>query len=65
MNYPLALDLDGSVTQAFKLTGLPETFFIDSAGVIRDHRIGVVQAEVARCIVAGLQRNDYAPDDCR
>ena len=65
MNYPLALDLDGTVTAAYKLTGLPETFFLDGNGVIRDHRIGLLRAEVARCVVNGLKEERYEPGNCR
>lgn len=65
MNYPIALDLDGSVTAAFKLTGLPETFFLDNNGVIRDHRIGQLRATVAECVVAGLAQGNHDPANCR
>ena len=65
MNYPIALDLDGSVTSAFKLTGLPETFFLDATGVIRDHRIGLLKASIAECVVAGIQRGNHDPANCR
>lgn len=65
MNYPLPLDADGSVAAAYRLTGLPETFFLDSGGVLRDHRIGLLRPEVARCIVANLEREGYKPRDCR
>jgi thiol-disulfide isomerase/thioredoxin len=65
MNYPLALDLDGEVTKAYRLTGLPETFFVDSAGILRDHRIGAVEPEIARCIVDGMLAGNHDPKDCR
>ena len=65
MNYPLALDLDGSVTGAYKLTGLPETFFLDADGVIRDHRIGLLRPEIARCIVNNLNQGRHEPGSCR
>lgn len=65
INYPLALDLDGEVTKAYRLTGLPETFFVDSAGILRDHRIGAVEPEIARCIVDGMLAGNHDPKDCR
>lgn len=65
INYPIALDLNGEVTRAYRLTGLPETFFVDSEGILRDHRIGVVRPATARCVVASLGRGDYDPKDCR
>ncbi|MBI2765952.1 MAG: TlpA family protein disulfide reductase [Chloroflexi bacterium] len=65
LNYPLPLDSDGRVTGSYKLTGLPETFFLDDAGIIRDHRIGQLRPEIARCIVAGIQAGNHKPEACR
>ncbi|MGK2964748.1 MAG: TlpA family protein disulfide reductase [Tepidiformaceae bacterium] len=65
VNYPLPLDSDGRVTGSYKLTGLPETFFLDGDGIIRDHRIGQLSADVARCIVAGIGAGRHEPKDCR
>ncbi len=65
MNYPLPLDLDGKVTATYHLTGLPETFFLDGEGVVRDHRIGVLKPEVARCVVEGIERGAHKPKDCQ
>ncbi|MGH2608639.1 MAG: TlpA family protein disulfide reductase [Tepidiformaceae bacterium] len=65
MNYPIALDSDGTVTRGYKLTGLPETYFLDRDGVIRDHRIGLVQQELARCIAESIAAGPHEPEDCR
>jgi thiol-disulfide isomerase/thioredoxin len=65
MNYPLPLDLDGSVTASYKLTGLPETFALDANGIVRDHRIGILKPAVARCIVTGIERDGHRPQDCQ
>lgn len=65
INYSLVLDLDGEVTRAYQLSGLPETFFLDASGIIRDHRIGRVEKEVARCIAAGILAGNHEPEDCR
>jgi thiol-disulfide isomerase/thioredoxin len=65
LNYPLPLDTDGRVTGSYKLTGLPETFFLDDQGVIRDHRIGQLRPEIARCIVAGIRAGNHDPEACR
>ena len=65
MNYPLPLDRNGEVTGSYKLTGLPESFFLDGQGVVRDHRIGIVRPGVARCIVSGIERGQHQPQDCR
>lgn len=65
VNYPTPLDTYGEVTGSYKLRGLPETFFLDEQGIIRDHRIGQLKPEVARCIVAGIQAGGHEPEDCR
>ncbi len=65
VNYPTPLDSYGEVTGSYKLRGLPETFFLDEQGIIRDHRIGQLQPDVARCIVAGIESGDHQPEDCR
>lgn len=65
VNYPTPLDSYGEVTGSYKLTGLPETFFLDGGGIIRDHRIGQLRPDVARCIVAGIRAGGHDPKDCR
>lgn len=65
INYVLPLDTMGEVTGSYKLTGLPETFFLDGTGIIRDHRIGQLRPDVARCIVAGIQAGGHEPEACR
>ncbi len=64
INYPTPLDSYGEVTGSYKLRGLPETFFLDGQGIIRDHRIGQLDPDVARCIVAGIQAGNHEPEDC-
>jgi len=65
VNYPTPLDSYGEVTGSYKLTGLPETFFLDEQGIIRDHRIGQLRPDIARCIVAGIKAGAHDPKDCR
>ena len=65
VNYVLPLDTTGEVTGSYKLTGLPETFFLDGEGVIRDHRIGQLRPDIARCIVSGIQTGEHEPEACR
>lgn len=65
INYPTPLDSYGEVTGSYKLRGLPETFFLDGEGVIRDHRIGQLQPDIATCIVAGIQEGNHDPKECR
>jgi peroxiredoxin len=43
MTYPVWLDPDERVSAQFLTTGVPETFLIDRAGVIRWRKIGPVQ----------------------
>jgi len=65
VNYPAPLDTYGEVTGSYRLRGLPETFFVDEQGIIRDHRIGQLDPDVARCIVAGIQSGNHEPEECR
>ena len=65
VNYPTPLDSYGQVTGSYKLRGLPETFFLDGEGIIRDHRIGQLDPDVARCIVTGIRGGSHEPEDCR
>ena len=65
VNYPTPLDSYGEVTGSYKLRGLPETFFLDEQGTIRDHRIGQLDPDIARCIVAGIRAGNHDPEDCR
>lgn len=65
VNYPTPLDRYGEVTGSYKLRGLPETFFLDEQGIIRDHRIGQLDPDIARCIVAGIRAGNHDPGACR
>lgn len=38
--YPMLLDADGSVSASYGLTGVPETFIVDKAGIVRKKLIG-------------------------
>jgi len=44
--FPILLDRDGSVGEAFRLGGMPETWFIDAQGVARFHWLGPVTFEM-------------------
>ncbi|HKZ50227.1 MAG TPA: TlpA disulfide reductase family protein, partial [Dehalococcoidia bacterium] len=35
MNFPIALDRRGDVTDEYRLLGIPTTYFIDGQGVVR------------------------------
>jgi len=40
---PVLIDMDGSVSSAYGLTGVPETFIVDKKGVLREKLIGPVE----------------------
>ncbi len=40
LHLPVALDTDGRVVQAYRLSAFPTTFFVDPQGVIRDLVVG-------------------------
>ncbi len=65
INYPLPIDFNGEVASSYKIRGLPTTFFLDGQGVIRDLRIGLLDPNVARCIVSNIERGQHVPSDCR
>lgn len=44
-SYFLALDKDGVTAIDYGVTGVPETFIIDSRGIVQFHQIGAVTAE--------------------
>lgn len=47
----LGADLDGQASMAFGVYGLPETFLIDSKGIIRKKYIGAITADRLKSIV--------------
>lgn len=40
--YPNGIDVDGKITAAYKVTGVPETFFVDKDGRLQGHWIGAI-----------------------
>ncbi len=46
VTFPHAPDLGTDISQAYEITGVPETFFIDSDGVIRHVQIGPVSQQM-------------------
>jgi cytochrome c biogenesis protein CcmG/thiol:disulfide interchange protein DsbE len=54
--YPGLLDPDGRTAIDYGVFGLPETFFIDRAGIVRSRQVGAVtEADLQRQIEAILQ----------
>ncbi|GAB4565275.1 MAG: TlpA disulfide reductase family protein [Anaerolineae bacterium] len=45
LTFPIGLDLDGSVSQAYRARALPMTYFIDRQGTIRDIVVGGPMSE--------------------
>jgi peroxiredoxin len=45
VEFPMLIDRDGEVGDEFHILGMPETFFIDRNGILREHFIGQFQSE--------------------
>ncbi len=54
VTFPAVLDSEGSVARAYRITGMPTTFFIDEGGVIRSAGAGLVTPETLRAELAKL-----------
>jgi cytochrome c biogenesis protein CcmG/thiol:disulfide interchange protein DsbE len=51
LTFPLARDTDGRVYVDYGVYGVPESFFVDSAGVVTHRWIGAVNAEDLRAVL--------------
>jgi peroxiredoxin len=47
LTFPVLLDRQGKVAQAYGLPGIPMTFLIDSEGIIKAYKIGAFQSQEA------------------
>lgn len=54
VTFPAVLDSEGRVAQAYRVSGMPTTFFIDETGVIRSAGAGLVTPETLRAELAKL-----------
>jgi cytochrome c biogenesis protein CcmG, thiol:disulfide interchange protein DsbE len=45
VTYPAALDPGGDVKRAYGITGIPQTFFVDADGVLRDRVYGITSKQ--------------------
>ncbi len=54
LTFPIVLDSDGKVADAYFAQGLPVTYFIDSEGVVKDFRIGGVDAALLEDKLAAI-----------
>lgn len=50
LTFPILIDPESKVGQAYGLTGLPETYIIDKQGVLREKFIGGVQWDSAEAL---------------
>jgi cytochrome c biogenesis protein CcmG, thiol:disulfide interchange protein DsbE len=61
LTYPIALDRNGSVTDAFRVFPLPTSFFIDAQGRIRYVHVGELTLKDVTARFTELQREGLAP----
>jgi peroxiredoxin len=54
IRFPILLDQDGSVLERYQVTGLPTSFFVDSAGTLRSLYRGALTDEVLRSSLAAI-----------
>ena len=59
--YPNGVDEAGSIAIDYGLRGIPEKFFIDQEGVVRQKFVGPMQADDLRAAIDGLLSADPAP----
>ncbi len=59
--YPNGVDEAGSIAIDYGLRGIPEKFFIDQEGVVRQKFVGPMQADDLRAAIDGLLSADPPP----
>ena len=58
LTFPILLDQDGTVGRSYRLTGLPESWLVDSSGILREHKIGAFsKAELEGLLDTWLTEN--------
>jgi peroxiredoxin len=45
ITYPILLDIDGAISDAYRVFGIPMSFFIDRNGLVKDSFIGMLTQE--------------------
>ena len=58
--YPNGVDETGSIAIDYGVRGIPEKFFIDQKGVVRQKFVGPMQADALRAAIDGLLSADSA-----
>ncbi len=59
--YPNGVDEAGKIAIDYGVRGIPEKFFIDQEGVVRQKFVGPMQAGDLRAAIDGLLSNDPPP----
>ena len=59
--YPNGVDEAGKIAIDYGVRGIPEKFFIDQEGVVRQKFVGPMQADDLRAAIDGLLSTDPAP----
>ncbi|NJL05431.1 MAG: TlpA family protein disulfide reductase [Chloroflexaceae bacterium] len=60
VEYPIALDVEGEASQAFRVLPLPTSFFIDTQGTIRFVRVGEINADEIAVLFDALRQESAA-----
>ena len=60
ITYPVALDMEGEVSTAYRLFPLPTSYFVDAQGRIRYIRVGELTLEDVTTVFARLQQESTA-----
>jgi thiol-disulfide isomerase/thioredoxin len=60
-SYPAVLDVDGSLSDRYRVENLPTTFFIDGEGILRAERIGTVTTDLLEKHLAAVGVTYSAP----
>lgn len=57
VDFPLVLDYDGRVSQQYRISGLPVSYFLDAEGVIRSVNIGYMSRDnlVSKLALVGIR----------
>lgn len=62
VTYPIALDIAGETAQAFQISPIPASYFVDPSGTIRFVKVGTLTSSEVRALFERLQpRAEAAP----
>ena len=63
VTFPVLLDSKGEVAKAYRLTGLPESWIVDSDGILREHKIGAFGQKELALMLDGIMKKAAAQQD--